>query len=134
MIIKLKNKFEMYKTFQKYSIEKSIISFKDYLYNYNKYSKEANEDSLINLFNKFEKLSFNNDYADVTIILLQIMTSTKDIFNSNFTFNVRILKCGFCYNSINECEYDDTLKMFICYRCKYNKDNYDENLKASLKK
>ena len=120
-LINLKKKFDMYKIFQKYSIEKSIISFKDYLYNYNKYGKKADENLLIELFNKFEKLSFNNDYADVTIILFQIMTSNKNIFNSNFTFNVRKLKCDWCYNNINECEYDDNLKMFICHRCRFSK-------------
>ena len=128
-LINLKKKFDMYKIFQKYSIEKSIISFKDYLYNYNKYGKKADENLLIELFNKFEKLSFNNDYADVTIILFQIMTSNKNIFNSNFTFNVRKLKCDFCYNNINECEYDDNLKMFICYRCRYSKSKYQEEIK-----
>ncbi len=125
-LINLKKKFDMYKIFQKYSIEKSIISFKDYLYNYNKYGKKADENLLIELFNKFEKLSFNNDYADVTIILFQIMTSNKNIFNSNFTFNVRKLKCDFCYNNINECEYDDNLKMFICYRCRYYKSQFQQ--------
>ena len=114
-LINLKKKFDMYKIFQKYSIEKSIISFKDYLYNYNKYSENIDEDLLIELFNKFERFSFNNDYADVTIILFQIMAANKNILNTNFTFNVKNLKCDFCYNNINECEYDDNLKMFICY-------------------
>ena len=45
-LINLKKKFDMYKIFQKYSIEKSIISFKDYLYNYNKYSENIDEDLL----------------------------------------------------------------------------------------
>ena len=128
-LINLKKKFDMYKIFQKYSIEKSIISFKDYLYNYNKYGKKADENLLIELFNKFEKLSFNNDYADVTIILFQIMAANKNILNTNFTFNVKNLKCDFCYNNINECEYDDNLKMFICYRCRYSKSKYQEEIK-----
>ena len=128
-LMNLKKKFDMYKIFQKYSTEKSIISFKDYLYNYNKYSENIDEVSLIELFNKFEKLSFNNDYADVTIILIQIMTTYKNIFNSNFTFNVKTLNCGFCGNKINECTFDDQLKMFICYRCNYNKIKYNENYK-----
>jgi hypothetical protein len=128
-LINLKKKFGMYKIFQKYSIEKSIISFKDYLYNYNKYSENIDEDLLIELFNKFERFSFNNDYADVTIILFQIMAANKNILNTNFTFNVKNLKCDFCYNNINECEYDDNLKMFICYRCRYSKSKYQEEIK-----
>jgi hypothetical protein len=128
-LINLKKKFDMYKIFQKYSIEKSIISFKDYLYNYNKYSENIDEDLLIELFNKFERFSFNNDYADVTIILFQIMAANKNILNTNFTFNVKNLKCDFCYNNINECEYDDNLKMFICYRCRYSKSKYQEEIK-----
>ena len=125
-LINLKKKFDMYKIFQKYSIEKSIISFKDYLYNYNKYSENIDEDLLIELFNKFERFSFNNDYADVTIILFQIMAANKNILNTNFTFNVKNLKCDFCYNNINECEYDDNLKMFICYRCRYYKSQFQQ--------
>ena len=128
-LINLKKKFDMYKIFQKYSIEKSIISFKDYLYNFNKYSENIDEDLLIELFNKFERFSFNNDYADVTIILFQIMAANKNILNTNFTFNVKNLKCDFCYNNINECEYDDNLKMFICYRCRYSKSKYQEEIK-----
>ena len=61
-LLDLKNKFDMYKIFQNYSIEKSIISFKDYLYNFNKYNKIKEENKLVELFNKFERFSFNNDY------------------------------------------------------------------------
>jgi len=123
-LLDLKMKFDMFKIFQKYSIEKSIISFKDYLYNFNKYNKIKDENQLIELFNKFEKLSFNNDYADVTIILIQIMISNKNVLNSNFTFNVKTLNCGFCFNKINVCEFDDDSKCFLCFRCKFTKDNY----------
>ena len=123
-ISKLKSKFDLYKIFQKYSIEKSIISFKDYLYNFNKYNSIEDENKLIELFNKFEKFSFNNDYCDITIILLQIMMNKKNIFNSDFTFNARTLNCGFCLNKLNESEFDNDSKCFLCYRCKYAKDNY----------
>jgi len=126
-LLDLKTKFDMYKIFQQYSIEKSIISFKDYLYNFNKYNKIKEENKLVELFNKFEKLSFNNDYADVTIILLQIMTTNKNILNKNFTFNAKTLHCGFCSNKINECEFDNDSKCFLCYRCKFTKDNYPKN-------
>ena len=126
-LLDLKTKFDMFKIFQKYSIEKSIISFKDYLYNFNKYNKIKEENKLVELFNKFEKLSFNNDYADVTIILLQIMTTNKNILNKNFTFNAKTLHCGFCSNKINECEFDNDSKCFLCYRCKFTKDNYPKN-------
>ena len=123
-LIELIDKFKMFKIFQKYSIEKSIISFKDYLYNFNKYNKISDENELIELFNKFEKFSFNNDYADITIILLQIMTTNKNIFNNNFTFNARTLECGFCLNKINECEFDNDSKSFLCFRCRFAKENY----------
>ena len=123
-LLELIDKFKMFKIFQKYSIEKSIISFKDYLYNFNKYNKINDENELIELFNKFEKFSFNNDYADITIILLQIMTTNKSIFNNNFTFNARTLECGFCLNKINECEFDNDSKSFLCFRCRFAKENY----------
>ena len=120
----MKKKFDLYKIFQKYSIEKNIISFKDYLYNFNKYDKIDNEEQLIEIFNKFERLSYNNDYADVTIILLQIIMNKKNIFISDFTFNVKSLKCGFCFAILSESEFDDTHKCFLCHRCKYAKSNY----------
>ena len=128
-LLDLKNKFDMYKIFQNYSIEKSIISFKDYLYNFNKYNKIKEENKLVELFNKFERFSFNNDYADVTIILIQIMTMNKNILNKNFTFNAKTLKCGFCLNKLNECEFDNDSKCFLCQRCKYTKDNYPKDFK-----
>ena len=128
-LLDLKMKFDMYKIFQNYSIEKNIISFKDYLYNFNKYNKIKDENQLVELFNKFEKFSYNNDYADVTIILLQIMFLNKKILNSNFTFNVKTLQCGFCFNKINECEFDNDSKCFLCARCKFTKNNYPENFK-----
>ena len=123
-ISELKSKFDLYKIFQKYSIEKSIISFKDYLYNFNKYNYIEDENKLIELFNKFEKFSFNNDYCDIIIILLQIMMIKKNMLNSNFTFNVKTLSCGFCLNKLDESEFDNDSKCFLCYRCKYAKDNY----------
>ena len=128
-LLDLKQKFDLYTIFQKYSIEKSIISFKDYLYNFNKYNKIKEENQIVELFNKFEKLSFNNDHADIAIILIQLMTLNKNILNSNFIFNVKTLKCGFCTNKINECEFDEDTKCFLCYRCKYTKNNYPKNLK-----
>ena len=128
-LLDLKQKFDLYTIFQKYSIEKSIISFKDYLYNFNKYNKIKEENQIVELFNKFEKLSFNNDHADIAIILIQLMTLNKNILNSNFNFNVKTLKCGFCTNKINECEFDEDTKCFLCYRCKYTKNNYPKNLK-----
>ena len=128
-LLDLKQKFDLYTIFQKYSIEKSIISFKDYLYNFNKYNKIKEENQIVELFNKFEKLSFNNDHADIAIILIQLMTLNKNILNSNFIFNVKTLKCGFCTNKINECEFDEDSKCFLCYRCKYTKNNYPKNLK-----
>ena len=128
-LLELNDKFKMFKIFHKYSIEKSIISFKDYLYNYNKYNKINNENELIELFNKFERFSFNNDYADVTIILLQIMTTNKNIFNNNFTFNAKTLKCGFCTNRITECEFDNNSKSFLCNRCVLQRSIILNNLK-----
>ena len=120
----IKTKFDFYQIFIEYSIEKNIISFKDYLYNFNKYNKINDENQLIEYFNKFEKLSYNNDYADITIILLQIIMNKKDILKSDFTFNVKSLKCGFCFDKLSESEFDDDQKCFLCHRCKYAKINY----------
>ena len=125
-LIEIKSKFNLYKIFQRYSKEKSIISFKDYLYNFNKYNQIEDEVQLIEFFNKFEKLSYNNDYADITIILLQIIINKKNIFKSDFTFNVKSLNCGFCFAKLNESEFDNDQKCFLCYRCKYAKANYPE--------
>ena len=122
----IKSKFDLYKIFQNYSIEKNIISFKDYLYNFNKYNQIEDEVQLIEFFNKFEKLSYNNDYADVTLVLLQIIINKKNIFKSDFTFNVKSLNCGFCFAKLNESEFDNDQKCFLCYRCKYAKANYPE--------
>ena len=120
----IKTKFDYYQIFIEYSIEKNIISFKDYLYNFNKYNKINDENQLIEYFNKFEKLSYNNDYADITIILLQIIMNKKNILKSDFTFNVKTLKCGFCFDKLSESEFDDDQKCFLCHRCKYAKINY----------
>lgn len=120
----IKKKFDYYQIFIEYSIEKNIISFKDYLYNFNKYNKINDENQLIEYFNKFEKLSYNNDYADITIILLQIIMNKKNILKSDFTFNVKSLKCGFCFDKLSESEFDDDQKCFLCHRCKYAKINY----------
>ena len=122
----IKSKFDLYKIFQNYSIEKNIISFKDYLYNFNKFNQIDDEDQLIEYFNKFEKLSYNNDYADVTIILLQIIMNKKNILKSDFTFNVKSLNCGFCFTKLSESEFDNDQKCFLCHRCKYAKANYPE--------
>ena len=120
----IKTKFDYYQIFIEYSIEKNIISFKDYLYNFNKYNKINDENQLIEYFNKFEKLSYNNDYSDITIILLQIIMNKKNILKSDFTFNVKSLKCGFCFDKLSESEFDDDQKCFLCHRCKYAKINY----------
>ena len=120
----IKTKFDYYQIFIEYSIEKNIISFKDYLYNFNKYNKINDENQLIEYFNKFEKLSYNNDYADITIILLQIIMNKKNILKSDFTFNVKSLNCGFCFDKLSESEFDDDQKCFLCHRCKYAKINY----------
>ena len=125
-LTEIKSKFNLYKIFQRYSKEKSIISFKDYLYNFNKYNQIEDEVQLIEFFNKFEKLSYNNDYSDITIILLQIIINKKNIFKSDFTFNVKSLNCGFCFAKLNESEFDNDQKCFLCYRCKYAKANYPE--------
>ena len=125
-LTEIKSKFNLYKIFQRYSKEKSIISFKDYLYNFNKYNHIEDEVQLIEFFNKFEKLSYNNDYSDITIILLQIIINKKNIFKSDFTFNVKSLNCGFCFAKLNESEFDNDQKCFLCYRCKYAKANYPE--------
>ena len=125
-LTEIKSKFNLYKIFQRYSKEKSIISFKDYLYNFNKYNQIEDEIQLIEFFNKFEKLSYNNDYSDITIILLQIIINKKNIFKSDFTFNVKSLNCGFCFAKLNESEFDNDQKCFLCYRCKYAKANYPE--------
>ena len=125
-LIEIKSKFNLYKIFQRYSKEKSIISFNDYLYNFNKYNQIEDEIQLIEFFNKFEKLSYNNDYSDITIILLQIIINKKNIFKSDFTFNVKSLNCGFCFAKLNESEFDNDQKCFLCYRCKYAKANYPE--------
>ena len=124
----MKEKFEMFIMFQKYQVEKSIVTFKDYLYIFNKYSQIKDEKELIKLFNKFEKFSFNNDYADNTLILLQIMSSNKDMFNKDFRFLPKSLKCGFCLEELNECEFDYQLNTFLCFRCRYNKCHYEEIL------
>ena len=122
----IKSKFDLYKIFQNYSIEKNIISFKDYLYNFIKFNQIDDEDQLIEYFNKFEKLSYNDDYADVTIILLQIIMNKKNILKSDFTFNVKSLNCGFCFTKLSESEFDNDQKCFLCHRCKYAKANYPE--------
>ena len=122
----IKSKFDLYKIFQNYSIEKNIISFKDYLHNFNKFNQIDDEDQLIEYFNKFEKLSYNNDSADVTIILLQIIMNKKNILKSDFTFNVKSLNCGFCFAKLIESEFDNDQKCFLCHRCKYAKANYPE--------
>ena len=120
------SKFEMFHLFQKYSVEKNIVNFKDYLYTFHKYSVIKDEKELIKLFNKFEKLSFNNDYADNTLILLQLMIYKNKIFKNNFAFNVKSLKCGFCTEQSNICEFDKNLQTFLCIRCRLNKTLYDK--------
>ena len=48
----------------------------------------------------------------------------KNILKSDFTFNVKSLKCGFCFDNLSESEFDDDQKCFLCHRCKYAKINY----------
>ena len=50
----------MFRFFQKFSIEKNIVNFKDYIYTFRQY-RIKDEKELIDLFNKFGKMSFNND-------------------------------------------------------------------------
>lgn len=113
----IKNKFDMFLIFEKYSVEKSIIKFIDYYHTINEYSKIKDEQELIELFNKFERFSFNNDYADNTIILLQIMANSNDMLKNNFSFKVKSLNC-FCGEKMDICEFDTNTKYFLCYRCK----------------
>jgi hypothetical protein len=122
----LKNKFDMFLTFEKYSMEKSIVKFIDYYHTINEYSKIKDEQELIELFNKFEKFSFNNDYADNTIILLQIMTN-NNMLKNGFSFNVKSLNCTFCTERMDICEFDTNVKSFLCYRCKLNKKIYQDH-------
>ena len=122
----IKNKFEMFLIFEKYSVEKSIVKFIDYYHTINEYSKIKDEQELIELFNKFEKFSFNNDYADITIILLQIMTNSNDMLKNDFSFNVKSLNCTFCTERMDICEFDTNVKSFLCYRCKLNKNLYQK--------
>jgi hypothetical protein len=122
----LKNKFDMFLTFEKYSVEKSIVKFIDYYHTINEYSKIKDEQELIELFNKFEKFSFNNDYADNTIILLQIMTN-NNMLKNGFSFNVKSLNCTFCTERMDICEFDTNVKSFLCYRCKLNKKIYQDH-------
>jgi hypothetical protein len=120
----IKNKFDMFLIFEKYSVEKSIVKFLDYYQTINEYSKIKDEQELIELFNNFEKFSFNNDYADITIILLQIMANSNDMLKNDFSFNVKSLNCTFCTERMDICEFDTNVKSFLCYRCKLNKNLY----------
>ena len=128
-LINLISKFEMFRLFQKYSVEKNIVHFKDYLYTFLHYAKIQDKNEFFELFNKFEKFSFNNDYSDNTLILLQIMMHKKGKFNDKISFNVKSLQCGFCTEKSLICEFDKNLKCFLCYRCRYKKTHYDELLK-----
>ena len=125
-LLKLKNQFDMFSLFLKFSIEKNIVTFKDYICTLKKYSNIKDEKELIELFNKFEKLSFNNDYADNTLIILQIMASNKNMFNNEICFNVKSLQCGFCQAQLNICEFDTNAKSFLCYRCKYSQQQQEK--------
>ena len=120
------SKFEMFRLFQKYSVEKNIVNFKDYLYKIQEYYKIKDEKEYIELFNKFEKFSFNNDYSDNTLILLQSMMYNPNKLNGNICFNVKSLECGFCTEKSNICEFDKNLKTFLCYRCRFNKSHYEQ--------
>ena len=117
------NKFDMFLMFEKYSVEKNIVKFIDYYHTINEFSKIKDEQELIELFNKYEKFSFNNDYADNTIILLQIMAN-NDMLKNDFSFNVKSLNCTFCTERMDICEFDTNVKSFLCYRCKLNKNLY----------
>jgi len=126
-LLDLKKKFDMFVMFQKYSTEKNIVTFKDYIYYMNKYNNIKDEKEFIELFNKFETLSFNDDYADNTLIMLQIMASNKEMFNDNICFNVKSIKCGFCTERLNISEFDTQLQSFLCYRCRYQQAFYPNN-------
>ena len=118
-LLGIKKQFDMFLIFQKYSTDKHIVTFKDYLYTLKKYSNIKDEKRLIELFNKFEKLSFNNDYADNTLIMIQIMSSNKNMFNNGICFNAKSLKCGFCTETLNISEFDPNVQSFLCYRCRF---------------
>lgn len=128
-LLELNDKYLMFKLFLNYSVEKNIIKFKDYLSILQKYNQIYEEKDFIELFNRFEKFSFNNDYSDNTLILLQIMIDNKGKFNKGISFNVKSLKCGFCTEKSNICEFDTNLGTFLCYRCRYNKNLYNEKYK-----
>ena len=130
----IKNKFDMFLMFQDYSVEKSIITFKDYLKTLNEYSKIKDEKQFMELFNKFEKFSFNNDYADNTLILLQIMSSDKEMFNKDISFNVKTLECGWENHKLVICELDSITNKFLCHRCKINQNVLMEKENESNKK
>ena len=117
----------MFIIFLKYSVEKNIITFKDYFCTLKKYS-DINNEELIKLFNNFEKLSFNNDYADNTLILIQLLSYKNNILNNEIFFNVKSLKCGFCTEKLNICEFDPRVQTFLCPRCRYNQKNYNKIL------
>ena len=124
-LINLISKFEMFRLFQKYSVEKNIVHFKDYLHALLQYSKIQDEKEFFELFNKFEKFSYNDDYTDNELIMIQIMSSDKQKFNNDINFNVKSNNCGFCSESLNICEFDPEVKTFLCPNCRYSKYNYD---------
>ena len=119
-------KYNMFILFQKYSVEKNIITFKDYLCILMEYSTIKDEKELIKLFNNFEKLSFNNDYTDNALILIQLLSYKKTILNNEKFFNVKSLKCGFCTEKLNICEFDPKVQTFLCYRCRYHQYHYNK--------
>ena len=124
-IINIAKIYNMFVIFQNYSIEKNIVKFKDYIYFFNKYSQIKNENEFFELFNKFEKFSYNDDYTDNELIMIQIMSSDKQKFNNDINFNVKSNNCGFCSESLNICEFDPEVKTFLCPNCRYSKYNYD---------
>lgn len=132
-IININKLYNMFEIFQKYSIEKNIVKFKDYIYTYNKYSKIESEKDFFELFNKFEKLSFNDDYTDDILIMIQIMSSNKEKFNNDISFNVKSLKCGFCNETLNICEFEPDIKDFLCSKCRFDKKHYNDIIKNSKK-
>lgn len=102
-----------YQTFNEYSKEK-------YYSTYALYSKRRqelmnmNKNNQINLFNEFEKFSFDYDYcADDCIILLQLFNHAKD----KLTFYLKNNYCNQCKSRQSICTYDKKSDGYLCGNC-----------------
>ena len=119
----IENKFNSFLIIQKYSEEKNM-TFKDYFSKYNEYFSINDDEKFKKLFNKFEKFSFNNDYPDDTLILLQIMSQKGLLKNNDLCLVPRSIKCGFCTEELNISKFDKETSTFLCYRCRLNKKRF----------